>query len=330
MGVRDLVSANKDSDRSDPTAKIRDFLYPRVRSDATQQELRAALLDLKAEIYAQKKEDERIRYAKEERKKKIAELELECSIFLKKFPLTEAEPFREIRARLAEYEGALAAFSSQKNALDAFAAQKNIDASSIAQSADISTEEELLLLNGEEKKKKSEYYALDNRLNLLSDDISRADELNERRLELLDREAAASFMHRVTVKTAEHLAGAKDRLTFKYLDKTRKAFDLYIEEIGSENAEAFAMDTSFALKKTENGLTNPDDAYSLGTRELYALATRLALSDSLFPSDAPFVILDDPFAHFDDKKCQNALNALKRIAKRKQIIYLTCSNARAL
>mgnify|MGYP003425764831 CR=1 FL=1 len=40
------------------------------------------------------------------------------------------------------------------------------------------------------------------------------------------------------------------------------------------------------------------------------------------------VILDDPFAHFDDKKTKAALSLLKAISKNKQIIYLTCSSSR--
>jgi uncharacterized protein YhaN len=64
------------------------------------------------------------------------------------------------------------------------------------------------------------------------------------------------------------------------------------------------MDTSFALMRSEGAESKTVDAYSLGTRELYSLAMRLALIDSLYTSETPFIILDDPFAHFDDKNAK--------------------------
>ena len=82
-------------------------------------------------------------------------------------------------------------------------------------------------------------------------------------------------------------------------------------------------------KKSEGGLTNPAESYSLGTRECYSLITRLALADALYENEEPFIILDDPFAHFDDKKCTAALKLLEKLSSRIQIIYLTCSKYRA-
>jgi uncharacterized protein YhaN len=65
-------------------------------------------------------------------------------------------------------------------------------------------------------------------------------------------------------------------------------------------------------------------------QDFFTLAARLALVETLYDKELPFVMLDDPFAHFDDKRCQTALKVLKRISEKNQIIYLTCSKSRAI
>jgi uncharacterized protein YhaN len=90
------------------------------------------------------------------------------------------------------------------------------------------------------------------------------------------------------------------------------------------------MDTTFLLMKSEHGALRSEEAYSRGTRDLYALATRLALIDSLYESEEPFIILDDPFAYFDDKRLAGAMSIIKKLAKEKQIIYFTCTAARSV
>ena len=65
-----------------------------------------------------------------------------------------------------------------------------------------------------------------------------------------------------------------------------------------------------------------------GTRDFIALAARLAIVDALYEGEMPFIILDDPFAFFDDEKLKSGIAVLSQIAKERQIIYLTCSQAR--
>ena len=90
------------------------------------------------------------------------------------------------------------------------------------------------------------------------------------------------------------------------------------------------MDTSFGLVKSEGAKSQPTEAYSLGTRDMISVCARLALVDSLYDGESPFVIFDDPFVHLDDKKCQAALKTVKKLADKKQIIYLTCSKSRSI
>ena len=89
------------------------------------------------------------------------------------------------------------------------------------------------------------------------------------------------------------------------------------------------MDSRFGVSKLERGVTHPSEAYSRGQRDMYRLAARLSLVDSLYENESPFIILDDPFISFDDERVNDALKLLAAIARDKQILYFTCSSSRS-
>jgi uncharacterized protein YhaN len=76
------------------------------------------------------------------------------------------------------------------------------------------------------------------------------------------------------------------------------------------------------------GGTHPEEAYSRGTRDVYALATRLALSDALYEGEPAPIVLDDPFTALDDARLKEALALVGKIAEERQVIYLTCHGSR--
>jgi hypothetical protein len=84
----------------------------------------------------------------------------------------------------------------------------------------------------------------------------------------------------------------------------------------------------FNYARLEGGRAKSSENYSKGTRELFSLCARLALIDSLFEGEYPPIMLDDPFAYFDDERTKSALGLLRELGKRRQIIYFTCSGAR--
>ncbi len=163
---------------------------------------------------------------------------------------------------------------------------------------------------------------------LLSDSAEAIDSLNDEYAELAEEHERLEADLTTVKNTYEYLNRAKDRLTERYLSKTKAALSKYLSEIGGESAESFSIDTSFALKKSEGGSYRDAEAYSMGMRDLYALAVRFALVDSLFANEKPFIILDDPFVHFDGERLKRAKRAISIIAKEKQVIYLTCSEER--
>ena len=88
------------------------------------------------------------------------------------------------------------------------------------------------------------------------------------------------------------------------------------------------LDTELNITKTEGAQTHPYESYSRATRDLYAFAARLAAADAVFGGRCPFLILDDPFAAFDDKRLATALEFIFKLSSTRQIIYFTASKSR--
>ena len=102
-----------------------------------------------------------------------------------------------------------------------------------------------------------------------------------------------------------------------------------MEAIGGEGGD-FTLDTDFSLTKAERGAARTVESFSRGTRDLYALALRLALLDSLYSDESPVIMLDDPFISMDDKRIERGMALLADIARERQILYFTCSDGRKI
>ena len=124
------------------------------------------------------------------------------------------------------------------------------------------------------------------------------------------------------------LEEAMENLGARHLGKIRESFIKYSEFIKGGSSPEPEIDTSFKITFSENGISRPSEGYSKGTRELYGLIARFALIDSLYKDNFPPVILDDPFASYDDARLSKALSLLEELAKSKQVIYFTPSRAR--
>jgi len=91
----------------------------------------------------------------------------------------------------------------------------------------------------------------------------------------------------------------------------------------------FGIAEDFSLSiLTENG-TKPISSLSAGTRDAAYFSLRTALSSMLFPADRPPMILDEVFAQLDDKRAENLLALLSKIAEESQVIILSCHSREA-
>lgn len=166
--------------------------------------------------------------------------------------------------------------------------------------------------------------------------IRKSEATTERIRELLENRAElthlASRLDRLEwelyiIKEArERLVAAGEALAKKHLGGAAAAFSKYLS-VFSES-EGVTLDTEFGITKTEGGMTHPYESYSRGARDLYALAARLAAADAVFGGECPFLVFDDPFAAFDDKRLATALDFIVKLAEEKQVIYLTATKTR--
>lgn len=65
---------------------------------------------------------------------------------------------------------------------------------------------------------------------------------------------------------------------------------------------------------------------SAGQQDLFHFAERLAILDVLYKEEQPPLILDDPFVNLDTAKQQRAVDILKQLSEKRQVIYFTCHN----
>jgi DNA repair exonuclease SbcCD ATPase subunit len=68
---------------------------------------------------------------------------------------------------------------------------------------------------------------------------------------------------------------------------------------------------------------DPESGLSVGTIEQIHLAARLALAELIAEDKSSVMILDDPFAGYDQKRMENAMKVLKEISENHQILLLT-------
>ena len=252
--------------------------------------------------------------------------------FTSRFPTVSDRPLDEVSAKLIEYNAASRSLLKMCESLAEFAREHKIDTDALTGDAVTQVGEpcDTAALSEEILDFERKRTLLERMLNALADELEAKDELTSEKEMLLARADEYESKLAVILKTMEFLEDAKNSLTSRYLSRTKTAFDKYVSLIGLESGEDFTMDTSFTVMKSERGALRHTEAYSRGTRELYALSARLALVDSLYEKEAPPLILDDPFAYFDDEKLARALSVLKAVAKEKQVIYLTCSESRKI
>ena len=90
------------------------------------------------------------------------------------------------------------------------------------------------------------------------------------------------------------------------------------------------LDINFNVSIEENGKAHVAEGYSTGYCDMIDFCMRLALVDTLFEKEQPFLILDDPFVNLDADRLEKALELLNVMAANKQVVYFVCHPIRAV
>ena len=258
------------------------------------------------------------------------QLKEEITVFLSKFNTKTTAPLDEIRRMLSEYQIQSNTVKNMREQCADYKARHSLvgksEPTEMNGQADVST---LKRITDEIALKREELQRLLGEHDATLSEFARRDELIARQNLLIEKIEKYEYELSTVQNTILFLKRACDNITDRYLGKTVEGFKKYQKDMSGNDGD-FSLDTEFSLSRTEGSQTHPESSYSRGTRDLYALAIRLSLLDSLYEGEAPFIILDDPFIAFDDEKVKRAVSVLKKLSSTRQIIYLTCSEARAI
>lgn len=292
------------------------------------------VLKNRAQSYPTLKEKERIG-----REGGLEALRKEQSLadFFEKYRFAPKEGTRRCLDRMRDLADDLhnAAEMAQKAVRELESFEKNTDMSVLEQRIpeDIPTLEELNRQNQEITEKMDGIQEkIRNYLNVLEEKQEELEELEEEKSKLqevqeaLDREQQ---MFSDVQKARNYLEAAKEAITARYTAPLLKAFSDSYQAVTGENADAFHLDANTNVTVDGGGVQREVVSLSAGYRDLVGICMRVALVDAMYEQEIPMLIMDDPFANLDDEKIREALEYLKRIASRHQVIYFTCSEMRA-
>lgn len=263
---------------------------------------------------------------------KAERLRAEANAFLARFRVTGDDPFGQLRRVLTEYDRLTAEIVAKQSEMERLESLHTMGEGGQRRA-------ELELAELDRKRHENDElianldrdYALTERIyNSQIEELDSREELMIRRGELEEQVTLHTERYNTILLTKKYLTEAKDNMTSRYLGKTKAGFIRYAEKISGITGDSFEMDTDFGITKQDGGVSRTVEAYSRGTRDLFNLAARLGLVDSLYEKERPFIILDDPFTAFDDGKTAAALKLLCELAKERQIIYFTCAKSRGI
>lgn len=145
----------------------------------------------------------------------------------------------------------------------------------------------------------------------------------------LSRKRQKSIANLFTVqKTSEYLDSARRGLDGRYLGDLSSRFDDYANAWLKADSVDAVIDADFGVKLYEGDAAHDVGGYSTGYQDLLDVCFRLALVDTIFQAEPPFLIMDDPFSNLDQAKLAQAFSLLKALGQRHQIIYFTCHPSR--
>lgn len=157
------------------------------------------------------------------------------------------------------------------------------------------------------------------------------DALSEGEEELEDIEASLDTYraeYGIIELVSAHLKKAKEQLTATYMDPIADAFVKYYGYIYEDDLDSYEIDANINITKIEEGANRSIDSLSAGYKDLTQVALRMALVDSMYTEEKPFIIMDDPFVNLDTNKVKAAKQFLEEVAKNYQVLYFTCHESR--
>lgn len=175
---------------------------------------------------------------------------------------------------------------------------------------------------------KSEIALLDRQIAKLE---AETEKIEEKQIDLEQTEAALEeYKEQLFVldEAQNMLAVAENNLKNKYSDPIKENFGKYAEIIEETIGERFVLDDDYNVYFEAAGQRQSYKHLSHGQRSMLAFCFRMALIDSIYLKEKPFVILDDPFMSLDKENMAKMSSVIKAVSKDRQIIYFCCHESR--
>lgn len=168
----------------------------------------------------------------------------------------------------------------------------------------------------------------------ISDLESKAEKLEEYYAKRADNQArydAAEARRKLYVAAIEAMKRADESLVRRYVEPVKNGFVSYAKLIEEKLSEKVELNRDFSLSFVRGGEKRKDGHLSAGLRSVCAFCLRLALIDEMFKGkEQPFLVLDDPFVHLDEKHFADTADLIRQLSKDRQFVYFTCHESRKI
>lgn len=138
------------------------------------------------------------------------------------------------------------------------------------------------------------------------------------------------YKYEVVQKTIEYLTIAKEKLSTTYLSTIQTQFNYYLNKILVNQNYDFSINSNLEIINEENSELKELDYYSSGYQDIVIFCARLSLVSSIYKTNTPCLILDDPFTNYDDSKLSMVQKLLQELQEQYQIIYMVCHSSRKI
>lgn len=154
-----------------------------------------------------------------------------------------------------------------------------------------------------------------------SEEIKLELEIKEAQFRKVIKEGMA--IRRIKFEVEEILKGIDD-LTYKdFFDR----FNYYFEKLTQSRYKISSSSELINIKDSivrEDGLYFSHELLSTGIKDLFSIATKLAMAEYFLKDQEGFLVLDDPLVNLDPEKRKIASTLLKEFSQKKQVIIFTC------
>lgn len=244
--------------------------------------------------------------------------------FITHYALTEPFDADNVIKDIEELERLDTQLSQREKDAQKYKSENSLDKRPKTAGSDITVLEQQMQQSIRELEKiTSDVDDLEQRVSVLDDKKAELKELTEQKDELTKKK---ELLLLVKKEISESELSLKRKHVKPILDKFRN-YALLIEDAIGHKVE---MDKDYSVKYDIMGELRSYLHLSSGNLSICALCFRLAMIDSMFETEHPFIIMDDPFVYLDSEHFNKTKELIQKLGKDKQIVYFCCHESRSL